>query len=410
MKAGKVLLTDCLRKIPEKEKIAYLAHYNAAQWCETAESAIAHEVGLLLFYNIKNISSRLDIDKDVLDEMRRKYYVSAAKNMRLYIELQKILDIFEAEKISIVLLKGAHLAESEYDNIALREMGDVDLLAKQSDLKRIEERILKAKGTPQESMCIDPKHSCHFKYITQGNLSVETHRRLISSLFGCDIDLDGIRERAKKRTGQDGIFVLSNEDLLIYTCAHAAKHTADMRMIMICDIAEILGRYGNILDWEVLSSRAREWGILRSVYALIRLSYQLLEAAVTEEQLAALRPAQFEEEKYSLVLKQILDYGTAGKSPQLSPSSAKLWAFKGAKGKLKLIAKSIFLLRKTMSLMYHIPASSTLIYLYYPVRLKDVLLRHGRGTWRLIFGGKKTHVLAQEVNEVSLLRDGLLSD
>ena len=408
MKEDKVILPDCLKKISEEEKIACLAQYNASQWREAAESAITHGVGSLLFYNIKNISSQLDIDRDVLEEMRRKYYISAARNMRLYRELQKLLDIFESEKIPVILLKGAHLSESVYKNIALRGMGDVDLLARQIDLRRIEECILKAKGEPQESMRIG-KHECHFEYRTQGNLSVEIHWRLISSEYGGSIDLDEIWERAIKRTGQDCIFVLSNEDLLIYICAHAAKHTAEFRMIMLCDIAEILSRYCKMLDWDAVCSRAREWSIMRAVYTLIRLSAQLLEAAVTEEQLAALRPAQFEEEKYSLVLKQILDERAVDKSSKISPSVAKLWTFIGVKGKFKLILKSIFLSRRIMSAKYHIPVNSPLIYLYYPVRLKDVLLRNGKVIWQLVFGNKKTRVLAEKVNEVSLLREWLLS-
>jgi hypothetical protein len=65
--------------------------------------------------------------------------------------------------------------------------------------------------------------------------------------------------------------------------------------------------------------------------------------------------------------------------------------------------------RRIMSAKYHIPVYSPLIYLYYPVRLKDVLLKNGKVIWQLVFGNKKTRVLAEKVNEASLLREWLLS-
>ena len=62
--------------------------------------------------------------------MRSIYYNSAARNMRLYKQLENFLDKFATEKIPVIMLKGAHLAWTVYPNMALRPMADVDLLVR----------------------------------------------------------------------------------------------------------------------------------------------------------------------------------------------------------------------------------------------------------------------------------------
>jgi hypothetical protein len=409
MKEDKVLLLACLRKESEEEKIACLKQYNVVDWKETLVEAELHGVVSLLFYCIKNISSYIDIDRDDLEEMRRKYYVCAAKNMRLYRELQKLLDIFECKNIPVILLKGAHLSESVYGNLALRGMGDVDLLVRQNDLKLIEECIFKSKGKAEEHNRVITQYNCHFRYETDGKLSLEIHWKLFPSVYAYRIDIDGIWDRAKLKFKQTGVLVMSFEDLLIYTCAHAAKHAEEMRLRILCDITEILSCYENRMDWAVIGARASKWGILRAVYTFLRLSRELLGASVTEEQLAALRPDQFEEKKYLLAMKKILGYGSADNKPKTSEPAARLWGLKGVKGKFKLILESIFLPRELMSLMYPASADSHCIYLYYPIRLKDLLVRHSKSMWRLMIGDKKTRISAEKVNEVSMLREWLLS-
>jgi len=59
--------------------------------------------------------------------------------------------------------------------------------------------------------------------------------------------------------------------------------------------------------------------------------------------------------------------------------------------------------------MCPMPSDSPLIYFYYPVRIKDLLLRHGRQAWRLLRGDKETQDLVKQKNEIAYLRDWLMS-
>ncbi len=50
--------------------------------------------------------------------------------------------MFWTPQIKTIVLKGAMLAETVYPNIALRSMGDIDLLIHKDDLDRAAKRIL----------------------------------------------------------------------------------------------------------------------------------------------------------------------------------------------------------------------------------------------------------------------------
>ena len=62
---------------------------------------------------------------------------------------------------------------------------------------------------------------------------------------------------------------------------------------------------------------------------------------------------------------------------------AKLLANKSLIKQIKIFTKRVFLPRATIAANYSIPADSVKVYMYYPRRFMDVLLRHGR-TFRYV--------------------------
>jgi len=58
--------------------------------------------------------------------------------MKVYAQLRKVLQVFCQEKVPVIVLKGALLAELVYQHIGLRTMDDVDLLVSKQDLGKAE--------------------------------------------------------------------------------------------------------------------------------------------------------------------------------------------------------------------------------------------------------------------------------
>ncbi len=398
------LLLPCLLK--QSANKALLRQYSATDWEETLAAAELHGVGPILYHTIKDINN-LDIPENVWEEMRRQYFASAARNMRLYHELQKILHLFHNKNIPLIVLKGAHLSEKVYGNIALRGMGDVDLLVKKEDLPSVEQELLELGSVPRDLNRLMHDHAAHFSYkLPQSGLIVEIHWTLVQTIYPCRIDLDGIWRRAQPmKLQQTPALVLSPEDLLLYLCVHSAKHTHDMHLRMLYDISEVLRHYENVLDWPVICARAQQWGITRALYVFLRLTRELLRVAVPPDRLAAIKPEGFEESYLATAREQIL---TAGIHVPIM-QAARLWETKGLFGKLALIGKRLLLSREIMASMYPAPADSWRICLYYPVRLKDVLKRHGGFLWQLVRRNPKTRTAAEKSNKATTLHNWLMS-
>jgi hypothetical protein len=331
--------------------------------------------------------------------------------MRLYHELQRILGLLAARGVPVIALKGAHLADAAYGNIALRPMGDVDLLIGEDDLKLAEAGLLEAGTQPVEHNRVITAHNSHFGYVmTDSGLRVEIHWRLFPPDYACEIDHTGIWSRAQPlRLAQAEVLALAPEDLLIHVCVHAAKHVPNTSIRMLYDIMQLTSKPEGQFDWQVLSTRARQWGVSRGVYALLRLARELLGAPVCEEHLEALRPAEFDEQKFLLIQQHMLgidDYDTGREAWE---PGAQWRRASGLRGKIMWLLHEAFPSRSQMALKYPAPADSWRIVLCYPVRLRHLVFKHGRTTWAMARGDVGTRIATERRGELLSLRDWLIS-
>jgi hypothetical protein len=289
-------------------------------------------------------------------------------------------------------------------------MGDVDLLVKKDDLPRIDQELLALGCVPEDHNRKIAQENYHFGYkMPKSGLRVEIHW-VLDSAYPFQTSVDGLWSRAQPVTlAQSPAWVLSPEDLLLHLCVHMAKHSYDMNIRMLCDIGEVVRHSGAILDWHEIESRARQWGILHAVYVILRLAKELLDAAVPADWIASLRPDDFEESYLKLMQEQIFaDRNEKGKMGQ-SHKVVRMWEMKGLGGKLALMRERLLPSRETMALTYPAPANSWRIYLYYPARIKYVLQRHGATLWGLVRNDPKAQAAAEQTNEITALRDWLMS-
>lgn len=426
--ATTVLLT-CLGYASEAAKAERLAHISSEEWQAVAELARQHGVTPLLYHHLKRLGLVVGERSEMpsarhfansaawlitnTEELKQAFLENAARNMRLYQELGKLLRRLWEQDIAVIALKGAHLAEAVYDNIGLRIMGDVDLLVRKDDLLRVEQELLAQGYKPDDCNRVIAQDNYNFPYtLPKSGLVVEIHWVLVASKLPFQVGMEGLWSRAQQVTlAQVPVLALSPADLLLYLCLHTAKHTYDMQLRMLCDIGEVVQRYGAGLDWQEIGVRAWQWGIIRAVYVILRLAQELLEVAVPADWLASLEPAGFDERYLVLARQQILADQHRMESPLLqSVATAKLWGLKGLGSKLVVIRERIFLSRETMALIYPAPANSWRIYLYYPLHLRDILVRHGATLWRLARGDPQTQAAAARTNQVTALRDWLMSE
>ena len=385
-----------------------LGPVSAQQWSEVAKLAHRQRFMPLLYHNLKALN--LNLPEEVAVLLKEQYLKQAFRNAQLFYELGKILQLLNDKDIPVIVLKGAYLAGAVYDNIGLRGMSDVDLLVKKDDLSRVEEELLLLKAAPEQKNRLIAQHCPEFTYKTaQFGLRLDIHWALNPSKYDCLAEVDGLWSRSKPVTLQQfPARTLCPEDLLLHLCMHTAKHAHYMEFRMLTDIAEVIRYYALELDWAVVAERAREWGITRAAYIFLSLTKEFLAVDLSEEQLNKLFPEQFDESKMDLVRQQFSNAGVQENHFSQSQPVAQLWGIKGLAGKIAFIRER-FPVSQEIKFQHNASVHPWKIYLYYPIRLKYIIKKHGAAMWSLLRGDKESRAAAEFTNEVNDLRDWLMS-
>src|SRR5450759_4325761 len=136
------LLLYCLRVVQDETGESRLKELSSSDWDVLMEVSGWYGITPLLYYRLKTFHPVTPIPANVMERLRQVYLQCSGRNMQLYHELGKVLGRLRQYGIPVIALKGTHLAVAVYRNIALRPMGDIDLLVKQTDLLRVQEILV----------------------------------------------------------------------------------------------------------------------------------------------------------------------------------------------------------------------------------------------------------------------------
>ena len=125
------------------------------------------------------------------------------------------------------------------------------------------------------------------------------------------------------------------------------------------------------------------------------------------EVLAPLKPNGFHPRLIAWANAEIFAGHTA--PAPVSPRLAEMWGARRLREKASLLMKSAFPSPKAMGRMYPAARDSKWIYLYYPVRWRDLLLQYRRSGWQLIRRNEEAMVLVQQEHERAALMEWLKS-
>ena len=131
------LLMDCLKKDKPVVDLFRLSDLSPERWQRFLALAAQQRVKPLLWYRLRQKGLDKVVPGCAVEALRNAFHRNTLHNLRLYGELRRLLTALNAEKIPLILLKGIFLADAVYDNMGLREMNDIDVLARPADLTGI---------------------------------------------------------------------------------------------------------------------------------------------------------------------------------------------------------------------------------------------------------------------------------
>lgn len=397
------LLLYCLRVVPDETGESRFKELSSSDWDVLIEASGRYGVAPLLYHRLRTFHPGTPIPANAMGRLRQAYLENVARNMGLYHELGKVLELLRRDNISVIALKGVHLATAVYRNIALRPMNDIDLLVKQTDLLRVQE-ILVEQGyiASKEEIGCAQEHLPPYR--KKGSLTVEIHFQIVGPPFSLRVDVEKLWVRAQMSSIQ-GIEVLTfcPEDLLLHLCMHASFHHAfDNGIGPLFDISHTIEHYAEELDWEQLLDRNREWGVSKCVYLSLFLAKRFAGASIPGQIMKDLDV--YNDSFHATACAEELIFR---KARSIAPNVAKLFNNDRLLNRLIHAIRCAFPPKNTLANMQPLARNPLSVYFLYFFRIKGLLKRHRHTVWRLFLRDREMSTFAIFANKKNTLKDWL---
>lgn len=318
----------CLRRY--NAKASKYRELSATDWKYIVSRSIRHDIVPLLYHHFATNGMAGCIPSDIMEKLQERYLNNSWKNTRLYHEFSKVLKTLQAEGVAVIVLKGAALAEHIYQNMALRPMGDVDLLVKGRDVWKIDKVLSQSGYGSKETSVILPwrmgesvrlkmyrilpirfskwihrreqkpaKWIQQIKYVSALSMYWALHVKYMNGIIDLEChpriyEIPGINpwNRANPVTiASINTFILGSEDFLLHLCLHAHRHFLDSnpRLISWYDISCILEHYKNKLDWDYVIHAAKRNRVAGAIYQILCPVNEWLDGHVPDDVLNQLK-------------------------------------------------------------------------------------------------------------------------
>jgi hypothetical protein len=228
---------------------------------------------------------------DILDEEMREALAYIAhdikvKNAAMKEELLLLFRSLETLNVDVMSFKGPVLAKILYDDVSLRQFGDLDLLIRKEDMDKVDLFLKNAgyqRSIPlsqlQEELWKKTRHDTGYTHVGKG-ICLEIHWALLDEDYPLRIDLDEFWEKAQTiHIAGYGVKTFSTEDLLYYLCIHGSKHLWQ-KIEWLKDIDTLIRN--EPIAWDDLIEKADHGGFTRMVYLGLTLTSQLFETPLPE--------------------------------------------------------------------------------------------------------------------------------
>lgn len=291
----------------EGQDRALLARLSDPDWVAVADLAVRQRVAPLLYSR-----ADLPIPAAVRATLRARADYAVRRALQLQAALRDLAARVAPLGIDLVALKGMHLAMAVYPSAALREMGDIDVLVPEARVREVYETARAAGYAPvpqvshlSHELAMQVSH--HLPALRAGVVGLEVHHGLTPPNSATTIPVGAVLQRAQLIRKDWQVRGLAPEDLVLHLCVHAAgNHELQIDLRPLCDLQAVVLKFGTTLDWDIIVSRAQEWGCQRLVGLMVMLTHRNLGVAVPAE-VVAYFSAQVPEEMKQAALHGLTD-------------------------------------------------------------------------------------------------------
>jgi Uncharacterised nucleotidyltransferase len=251
-------------------------------WDYIIERATHHNILPLLDRQLHHIDD-LTIPSQIRTQLRTNFERNFQNNLRLTLELVKLSRSFTDRSIPMLAFKGPVLAQQVYGNLGLRQFVDLDILVPETDVIRTSHLLIESGYVPQFKLTDEQQitytglRSEQWFWHEEKQLCIDLHWSILPKYYSFTPTPELVWAKIDRfNFAEDTIATLSPEHLLLFLCAHGAKHNWS-RLYWICDLAELL-RTNNDLDWQSVKDTAGKFGTYDMLLLGLYLARHLLDA------------------------------------------------------------------------------------------------------------------------------------
>jgi hypothetical protein len=251
-------------------------------WPYLLERAKYHKVLLLLTPHLQALHPSW-MPPEVLAALQANFEENFQRNLRLLVELLKLVQLFEAQGIPLLAFKGPVLAQVVYGNLALREFVDLDILVPEAYAMQASQLLQESHYQPQFTLAAH-QHTIYVKlryghvfWHEEKQVSVDLHWAVLPKYYSFTPNTDLLWQGSIRIPfAAQSVPTFAPEHLLLFLCAHGAKHQWS-QLHWVCDVAELL-RTQTTLNWTLIQERAGQLGTQKMLWLGLYLAHHLLGA------------------------------------------------------------------------------------------------------------------------------------
>ena len=215
--------------------------------------------------------------------------------------LAQITNAFVQENIPLILLKGAALGQTVYDDPLGRIMSDIDLWVQDADVPRAVEALVTLGYQQREEKAERPLalqqqakgEICFVQPDAVWGLIELQWSPFPGWWLQRTAVIDDTAVWSRKEPLPDGLaYQLAAEDMIIHSAIHMSiNHQFDILTTRhLVDMALTAQKRG--VDWQIVADRAKKWRVATAVYTALTLLEQLVGLDGLDETLTHLQPSR----------------------------------------------------------------------------------------------------------------------
>jgi hypothetical protein len=244
----------------------------SSRWPETADRNHVthglrwHRIGPVLYQRSKESG---ELDRQPLwfsTFLKQSFIHTTAQNLAIESEMTAVVQALHEAGVPVVLLKGAALMRTAYEQIGLRPMVDVDLLVRAEDLYKASVAISRV-GYRSLPVRRHLQNEHHLKFVgvrrAGTRLFIELHWRLSDQPTLADrlppAELWDRSEVGSAPWGTARVFELC--DQVLHAALHLAEHFGVPQLRWLCDLHQLALRVSRTHAWQTLARRAVQYDL-----------------------------------------------------------------------------------------------------------------------------------------------------